>query len=123
MSEKIKNTTEMEEVIIRENPFCIVSKETFGELNVHSIRTSTAWSENPDPDNFAIVPDEMVPSILDTNGFCDIILNDDGTEVVSFTAREILEIPDSEHEQEEHETNEVSWDAMAEAITEGVNDV
>lgn len=94
MSEEIKNT--MEEFTVRENPFCIISKETFGELNVRSIRTSTAWHKNPDPDNFAVVPDAMVPSILNTSGFCDIELNEDGTEVVAFTAKEIPEFPEPE---------------------------
>lgn len=86
----------MSKEIIRENPFCIISKEAFDELNVRSIRTSTAWLDNPDPDNFAVVPDDMVPSILNTSGFCDIELNEDGTEVVAFTAKEIPELPEPE---------------------------
>jgi hypothetical protein len=30
---------------------------------------------------------------METRGFCDIVLNEDGTEVVEFTAREIPNIP------------------------------
>ena len=40
----------------------------------------------------------MVEDILVTRGFCDIELNEDGTEVVSFTALEIPEIPEPETE-------------------------
>ena len=35
----------------------------------------------------------MVLEIMETRGFCDIVLNEDETEVVEFTAREIPEIP------------------------------
>ena len=82
-----------EEIKVRENPFCVISKETFGEYAVHDIQTNSAWNENPYED-YAVVPDEMVTDILATKGFCNIELNADGTEVVSFTAREIPEIPE-----------------------------
>ena len=77
----------------RVNPFCVVSKKTFGEYNVRDIQTNGAWGSNPYGDDYAVVPDEMVPAIMETRGFCDIELNEDGTEVVSFTALEIPEIP------------------------------
>lgn len=76
-----------------ENPFCVISKETFGEYAVHDIQTNSAWNENPYED-YVIVPDEMVTDILATKGFCDITLNDKETEVVSFVAKEIPEIPE-----------------------------
>ena len=82
----------------RENPLCVISKATFGEYSGHDIQTNSAWSENPYPDEYAVVPDEMVPDIMETRGFCDIVLSEDGTEVVEFTAREIPEIPEPESE-------------------------
>lgn len=80
----------------RVNPFCVISKATFGEYAVRDIQTNSGWSENPYGEDYAVVPDDMVVSILETRGFCDITLNEDGTEVVSFTAREIPEIPTEE---------------------------
>lgn len=81
----------------RKNPLCVISVETFGEYAVHDIQTNNSWSKNPYGDNYAVVPDEMVEDILETKGFCDITLNDTGTEIVSFVAREIPEIePDIE---------------------------
>ena len=76
----------------RVNPFCVISKKTFGEYNVRDIQTNCSWGSNPYED-YAVVPDEMVTEIMETRGFCDIVLNEDGTEVVEFTAREIPEIP------------------------------
>lgn len=76
----------------RVNPFCVISKQTFGEYAVRDIQTNSAWCANPYED-YAVVPDDMVNEIMETRGFCDIVLNEDGTEVVEFTAREIPEIP------------------------------
>lgn len=106
MSEIINDNGEvLDDLVYREpielpqrvNPFCVISKATFGEYAVRDIQTNSAWSENPYED-YAIVPDEMVADILETKGFCDIALNEDGTEVVEFTAREIPEIPTEEPE-------------------------
>ena len=82
----------------RKNYFCVISKGTFGEYEMHNIQTNSSWSENPYGETYAVVPDDMVEAILETKGFCDIVLNDDGSEVVSFVAREIPEIktPDVE---------------------------
>ena len=91
MSENIK-------IPQRVNPFCVISKATFGEHNVRDIQTNGSWSANPYGDEYAVVPDDMVTAILETKGFCDIVLNEDGTEVVSFTAREIPVIPEPPHE-------------------------
>ena len=104
MSEILENIeTPIEEEIVeipqRVNPFCVISKATFGEYAVRDIQTNSAWGENPYED-YAVVPDDMVTEILETNGFCDIVLNEDGTEVVSFTAREIPEIKTEETEKE-----------------------
>lgn len=85
---------------VRKNPFCVISKEAFGEYHVHDIQTNSAWSENPYGNDYAVVPDDMVHDIMETRGFCDIELNEDGTEVISFTAREIPEIPEPEVEVE-----------------------
>ena len=101
MSEILENIeTPIEEEIVeipqRVNPFCVISKATFGEYAVRDIQTNSAWGENPYGEDYAIVPDDMVTAIMETKGFCDIELNEDGTEVVEFTAREIPEIPTEE---------------------------
>ena len=97
--EPLKEETPIEEETVeipqRVNPFCVISKETFGEYAVRDIQTNSGWSENPYKD-YAVVPDDMVTAIMETKGFCDIELNTDGTEVASFTAREIPEIPTEE---------------------------
>lgn len=79
------------EEIKRENPFCVISKGVFGEI--HDIQTNNTWSENP-YEGYAVVPDEMVPGIVATRGYCDIVLTGDGSAVASYTAREI---PDTSH--------------------------
>ena len=89
----VEETFPVEELLPqRVNPFCVISKNTFGEYNVRDIQTNSAWGANPYED-YAVVPDDMVQAIMETRGFCDIKLNEDGTEVVSFTAREIPEMP------------------------------
>ena len=121
MSEENKEVL-TEEMKIRKNPFCVISKETFGEYAVHDIQTNNAWSTNPYGEAYAVVPDEMVEAIMETCGFCDLELNEDGTEVVSFTAREIPDIPEPET-PDEPTGDTATWDDMAAAINEGVNEV
>lgn len=82
----------------RVNPFCVISKNTFGEYAVRDIQTNSAWGANPYGNDYAVVPDYMVTDILATRGFVDIELNADCTEVVEFTAREIPNIPVAEAE-------------------------
>ena len=94
--EKTQTETEIFEIPQRVNPFCVISKATFGEYAVRDIQTNSAWGENPYGEDYAVVPDDMVQDILATRGFCDIVLNEDGTEVVEFTPREIPEIPQEE---------------------------
>lgn len=48
------------------------------------------WDENQHK-SFAIFPDEMIDGIVACEAFCDLELNEDGTEVISFIA---LELPD-----------------------------
>lgn len=97
-NEIIEETEQPIEIPQRVNPFCVISKDTFGEYNVRDIQTNSAWGSNPYGDAYAVVPDEMVTAIQETNGFCDITLNKDGTEIVGFTAREIPEIPEAPKE-------------------------
>lgn len=87
-----------EEIIIKEriNPLCVISKEVFGDYAIRDIQTNGSWDTNPYGDSYAVVPDEMVQDILETKGFCDIELNEDGTEVLSFTLRDVPEIPQPE---------------------------
>ena len=89
---------EPEELPTRKNPFCVISKATYGDYAVHDIQTNSAWSGNPYGEEYAVVPDDLVEGILATNGFCDIVLNEDGTEVVEFTPMEVPEIPEPEPE-------------------------
>ena len=92
VSEKVDESVDISvEIPQRANPFCVISKATFGEYAVRDIQTNSGWSENP-YSNYAVVPDDMVTEIMETRGFCDIVLTADGTEVVEFTEREIPEI-------------------------------
>ena len=81
---------------IKKNPLCVISIDTYGEHKIHDIQTNSSWTKNPYGKTYVIVPDNMVQSILETKGFCDIVLNDDNSEVVSFTAKEIPKIPEPE---------------------------
>ena len=89
-----ENLNEIVEIKGRLNPFCVISKATFGEYAVHDIQTNFAWGANPYGEDYAVVPDDMVTAIMETRGFVDIELNEDGTEVVAFTPLEIPEIPE-----------------------------
>ena len=91
----------------KKKPYCIISKEAFGEYSQHDIQTNSSWSENPYGEEYAVVPDDLVEDILKTVGYCDIILNDDGTEVVSFTEREIPTIPEKPETEKEPTTEDV----------------
>lgn len=87
-----------------QNGLCVISKDVFGDNSIHNIQSNSSWDENPYGDNYAVVPNDMVDAIMETKGYCDIELNEDGTEVVSFTAREIpveepIEAPISPTEQ------------------------
>lgn len=100
--EETENTNVDEEIVEipqRVNDFCVISKGTFGEYNVRDIQTNSTWGSNPYGDGYAVVSDDMVTAILETRGFCDITLNEDGTEIVGFTAREIPEIPEPPREK------------------------
>lgn len=112
-----------EDILIteREHDFCIISKDTFGQYNVHDIQTNSSWGANPYGDSYAVVPDSMVKEIMETSGFCEIELNEEGTEVVSFTALPIPEIPEVEPKPSDDDSS--IWDEMAAAIAEGVNEV
>ena len=79
----------------RKNPLTVISKTTFGEYNVHDIQQNSSWGKNPYED-YAVVPDELVESILETRGFVEITLNEDETEIVSFKALDIPEISEPE---------------------------
>ncbi len=98
MNEEILNQETLQEPKVRQNPFTIISKATSGDYAIRDIQSNSSWSENVYGDGYAIVPDEMVQEIMETRGFCNIELNEDETEVVSFMAREIPNIPEPEHE-------------------------
>ena len=97
MSEEILTNETVDATPIRKNNFCVISKEA-DENGWRSLQTNSAWNENPYGEGFAVVPDDMVPAIMETMGFCDIVLNEEGTEVVEFTANEIPDFPEQEPE-------------------------
>jgi hypothetical protein len=105
-------------IIERANLFCVISKETFGEYAIRDIQTNSSWTSNPYED-YAVVPDDMVNAIMETKGFCDITLNESGTEVVSFVPREIPDIPTPEPEP----TGDDVWAELDKAFEEGVNSI
>lgn len=92
---------------------CVISKTAHGNYKIHDIQTNSAWSENPYGENYAVVPEEMVQDVLATNGFCNIKLNKEGTEVISFTARAIPEIPEPEQPVTEIEQLRADIDYIA----------
>lgn len=107
---------EEDKIVTSVNPFCVISVETFGEYAVHDIQTNSSWSSNP-YDDYVVVPDDIVEAVMETRGFCDIELNDEGTEVASFVPREIPDIPSPEP------AGENVWDELDKAYQEGVNSI
>lgn len=95
---------------------CVISKETFGEYGVRDIQTNSGWKGNPYGDAYALVPDDFVEDIFETRGFCDIELNEDGTEIISFIAREIPDIPKEEPKPTTEERLKALEKAMLEQI-------
>lgn len=98
----------------------IISKSTYGERRQHYIYSSTAWVENPYPDDYAIVPPELEEGIKETDGYCDITLNNRGTKVLSFTAREIPVIEEEPTETPVTEAEQLRADIDYLAIMTGV---
>ena len=74
------------------NLVCVISLNTFGEYGIRDIQTNSSWTKNPYTD-YVVVPEELIEGVLATEGFCDIELNKDRTEIVSFTPLPIPEIP------------------------------
>ena len=116
MTEILENMAEetMSEIIERKNPFCVISKNA-NENGWRDLQKNSAWSANPDTDYFVVVPDDMVEAIWETCGYCDITLNEDGTEVASFKATEIPVFPEPEVEptQLDYIEAQVTYTAMA----------
>lgn len=106
----------------RKNPFCVVSKETYGEHHQHDIQTNDAWMENPYGDEYAVVPDEMVPAMMETDGYCDITYTADGKTVKSFVARAKPE-PKPDEPEEPGEVIPSVWDELDAAYQEGVDSI
>lgn len=70
----------------------VISKSTFGKYDVHDIQCNANWCNCPYSD-YALIPSYLVDAILATQGYCDITLNNAGTEVVAYTARSIPNVP------------------------------
>lgn len=91
----------------------IISKTTYGEHNQRYIYSSDAWTDNPYPEDYAIVPPEMEKDVAETQGYCDIKLSKDGTEVTAFAAREIPKIEEPEQPVTEYEQLRADIDYLA----------
>lgn len=91
----------------------VISKTTYGEHNQHYMYGSPAWEHNPYPEDYAIVPLEMEKDVIETQGYCDIKLSKDGTEVVAFVAREIPVIEEPEPPVSEAEQLRADLDYLA----------
>lgn len=76
---------------------CVIAKTPW-ENGGRDLQTNSAWEGNPYGESHAIVPDELVAGIMETRGFCDIELTEDGAEVVAFTALPIPEFPEQEEQ-------------------------
>lgn len=99
---------------------CVISKETFGDYSVRDVQCNSGWLDNPYGEEYAIVPADMEEAIKETRGFCDIELNAEGTEVVSFTAREIPVIEEKLTEKPVTEAEQLRADLDYLAIMTGV---
>lgn len=110
-TEEIKDVTE--EIVTRKNPFCVISKEA-NSNGWHDLQINSAWSSNPYGDAFAVVPDELVESIMETYGYCTLTLNEDETEVISFvkTAIPVIEAPTPEPTQLDIIEAQVTYTAL-----------
>lgn len=89
MSENMNNY--MEEIPERTEPYYFISINTSGKYGAHPI---FSYQDNTLREGLARIPDDMVEAIQETWGLCDLVLNDDETEVVNFTPREKPEIPE-----------------------------
>lgn len=97
---------------------CIIATVTFNQYDRHSILPDTLPDEALFPD-YAEVPEELEAGILETQGFCDLLLSDDGRKVLAFVPRPIPDLP----EPDEPEENIDVWDALDAAYQEGVDSV
>jgi hypothetical protein len=84
-----------------------------GAYGIHSIQSNSAWTENPYPGDFAIIPEHLVEGIRATKGYCYITLNPDKTQVVSFSPRKIPDIPEPEQPITELERLRADIDYLA----------
>lgn len=112
MSEEIK------EVMERKNPFCVI-KIKANENGWRDLQCNSSWSSNPYGDEFVEVEDELVESIMETAGYCDITLNEEGTKCIAFTPTEKPVVP----EPEPTPTEEDVWAELDKAYQEGVNSI
>jgi len=125
MSEEYKEvlTEEMEEtaeeVVMRKNNFCVIKIEA-NENGWHDLQTNSSWSSNPYGDEFVEVEDELVPNILETGGYCNITLNEEGTKCIAFVATEKPVVPEPEPEPT---PNDDVWAELDKAYEEGVNSI
>ena len=112
--ELLNETTE--EVATRKNPFCVIKIEV-NENGWHDLQTNSSWTSNPYGTEFVEVEDELVPSIMETNGYCNITLNEEGTKCISFVTTEKPIVPEPEPEPEYEPTAEELISALIGGMT------
>ena len=78
----------------------------------HDLQTNSTWTKCP-YEGYAIVPPEMVESIMKTDGYCNIELNEDKTEIISFTPTEKPVITEPEKPVTEKEQMRADIDYLA----------
>ena len=89
---EIKNIETTEEIVIRKNNFCVISKEA-NENGWHDLQTNSAWSANPYGDDYAEVLDELIDDAFATGGYLIPIFNEDETKMIDFVTIEIPVLP------------------------------
>lgn len=101
-----------------QNSLCVISKKGFGDNSIRDIQMNSSWTTNPYED-YAVVPADMVEAIIETHGYCDIELNEEGTEVVSFTAREtpVTEEPEKPITEAERLRADIDYLAIMTGVT------
>lgn len=81
----------------------VISLDTIGKYHVRDIQVNVAWEENPYPDTHVLIPEHLIDGIIKTNGFCDITLNEDQTELLSFIPLQKPEVK----KKEEHSVEKI----------------
>ena len=119
-----------EEIVVNERTHSIhiISKTPIYScegIDFHDVSSNSGWGENPNPNDYVVVPDNMVDTFnaeREDKLVISIVMNEDETELVSYTVVDNPVVPEPE-EPVTPSGDVANWDDMAKAIEEGVNDV